>query len=261
MKSILNKGIHELLKLTHRSVSVTDSERESYIQRAAEVQLEIKNWIGKTEYEKVGLGQNCNASWYLKATDNKLASYPFDWLFTTPEFIEDMLSDNFEALLNRSQLIPHGLDAGHKRYHEWLFGHRNPASSDSDLQFLKRCIDRWNALIQSQKPVVFVTVVLNEFEKRKRWRDGFNKDFDLPKNQVLADFNPMMDKLLAINPNCKFLFIEQYTEREFELLKLHQDERAFWLKFCSVDTNTGVQYLNSVDDEIMKVIYAGFNQT
>ncbi|MCF8463413.1 MAG: papain-like cysteine peptidase [Flavobacteriales bacterium] len=260
MKSILNKGIHEVLKLTHRSVSVTDVEHETYLKRANEIQTEIKNWLGKTEHENVGLGQNCNSSWYLKATENKRASYPFDWLFTTPEIIQDMLSDNFEAFTNRNQLIPHGLDAGHKRYHEWLFGHRNPANSDSDFEFLKRCIERWNSLMQSQKPVAFVTVVLNEFEKRKRWRDGFSKDFSLPKNQTLTDFDSMMDKLQSINPNCKFLFIEQFTEQRFELSNLHQDERSLWIKFCSVDANTGVQYLNSVDDEIMKTIYGGLQQ-
>ncbi|MBP9150699.1 MAG: hypothetical protein KBF73_00305 [Flavobacteriales bacterium] len=260
MKSILNKGIHEVLKLTHRSVSVTDVERESYLKRAIEIQTEIKNWLGEIEHENVGLGQNCNSSWYLKATENKRASYPFDWLFTTPEIIQDMLSDNFEAFTNRNQLIPHGLDAGHERYHEWLFGHRNPASSDSDLNFLKRCIERWNSLMQSQTPIVFVTVVLNEFEKRNRWRNGFTKGFSLPKNQTLTDFEPMIGKVQSINPNCKFLFIEQYTERKFELIIQAKTENALWLKFCSVDTNTGVQYLNSVDDEIMKIIYGGLTQ-
>jgi hypothetical protein len=50
MKSILNKGIHEVLRMTHRSVSVTDSERKSYIARAFEIQNEIKSWVGKTNY-------------------------------------------------------------------------------------------------------------------------------------------------------------------------------------------------------------------
>jgi hypothetical protein len=260
MKSILNKGIHEVLRMTHRSVSVTDSERKSYIARAFEIQNEIKSWVGKTNYEKIGLGQNCNASWYLKTTENKLASYPFDWVFTTPELIEDILSDNFKSFLDRTQHIPHGIDAGHERYHEWLFGHRNPANSITDYEFLKRCVDRWNELIESKKPIVFVTVVLNEFEKRKRWKEGFTKQFHMPKEQTLEDFKALMDKIHLLLPNSKFLFIEQYTEQPFNLSVTDKKEQSFWLKFSAIDKNTGVQYLNSVDDEIMKIIYAGLKQ-
>lgn len=254
MKSFINKGIHEVLKLAHKSVACSDAEQTAYLNRATEVQREIKDWVGLTDYEKVSLGQNCNASWYIKATDNKRASYPFDWLFTTPEIIEDILSDNFEAFLDQSQHIPHGLDAGHERYHDWLFGHRNPASSNADLEFFKRCVARWNELTQSQKPILFVTVVLNEFDKRKRWREGFTKQFELPKEQTLKDFDSMMNCISSINPNCKFLFIEQYTEASFKLEIKAKTDQAFWLKFSAIDKNTGVQYLNSVDDEVMKTI-------
>ena len=257
MKSFINKGIHEVLKLAHKPVSCSNVEKTAYLNRAAEIQYEIKDWLGPADYEKVGLGQNCNASWYLKVTENKRASYPFDWLFTTPEIIEDILSDNFEAFLDKSQLIPHGLDAGHERYHDWLFGHRNPASSDADLEFLRRCVARWNELIQSQKPILFVTVVLNEFDKRKRWREGFSKQFELPAAQTLKDFESMMNRISAINPNCKFLFIEQYTEESFKLSTEATTENAFWLKFSAIDKNTGVQYLNNVDDAVIKTVLKG----
>ena len=257
MKSFINKGIHEVLKLAHKPVLCSAEEKTTYLIRASEIQQDIKVWLGQADYEKVGLGQNCNASWYLKATENKRASYPFDWIFTTPEIIEDILSDNFEAFLDKSQLVSRGLDAGHERYHDWLFGHRNPASSDSDLEFFKRCVARWNELIQSQKPILFVTVVLNEFDKRKRWREGFSKQFELPKAQTLNDFESMMERISVINPNSKFLFIEQYTKESFELEIKAKTDKAFWLKFSAIDKNTGVQYLNSVDDEVMKTILKG----
>lgn len=260
MKSILNKGIHEVLKLAHTPVACSAADKTAYLNRATEVQQELKEWLGTSDHEKVGLGQNCNASWYLKATENKRASYPFDWIFTTPEFIKDMLSDNFEALLNKDLLISRGLDAGHERYHGWLFGHRNPASSAADHAFFHRCVERWNELMLSQKPVLFVTVVLNESDKRKRWKEGFSKDFSMPKEQKLEDFKTMIQQISSRNPNCKFLFIEQYTQEPFELSVIEKNEEAFWLKFCSIDKNTGVQYLNKVDDEVMKTILKGLNQ-
>lgn len=260
MKSILNKAAHEILKLTHSSVTCSAEEREAYLKRASDIQNEIREWVETEDCEKVGLGQNCNASWYLKATENKRVSYPFDWIFTTPEFILDMLGDSFEQFLDRDQYIPRGMDAGHERYHEWLFGHRNPASSEGDHEFFKRCVVRWNELIQSQKPVVFVSVILNESDKRKRWKKGFTKQFQMPTDQKLSDFDGVIETILAINPNCKFLFIEQYTQEPFELSVKEKNEHAFWLKFCAIDRNTGVQYLNEVDDEVMKTIYYGLSQ-
>ncbi len=257
LKSILNKAAHEILKLTRSSVACSIEEREAYINRAIEVQSEIKDYVGIDKREKISLGQNCNASWYLKATGLKQASYPFDWIFSTPEIVLDMLEDNFEQFLNHEQYIPHGLDAGHERYHETLFGHRNPASSTSDHEFLKRCVDRWNDLMHAQKPVVFVTVVLNESGKRKRWKEGFTKYFLMPVNQTLKDYTPVIEKIQSINPNCRFLFVEQYTKEPFELSVVEKNENAFWLKFSAIDSNTGVQYLNDVDDEVMKTICNG----
>jgi len=254
MKSILNKAAHQILKLTHSTVECSDEERATYLARAEEIQTEIREWLGNTEREKIGLGQNCNASWYLKATENKRASYPFDWIFTTPELILDMLDDDFEKFLDKGQLISRGMDAGHEYYHSWLFGHRNPASSSSDHTFFQRCVNRWNELMQAQKPVVFLSVILNESEKRKRWKEGFNKNFKMPTNQKLTDFDGVIDKILSINPNCKFLFVEQYTEEPFELSVIQKTENAFWLKFCAIDSNTGVQYLNEVDDAVMKTL-------
>ncbi len=249
-----------MLKLVHTPVECSDADKTAYLNRASEVQKEINEWLGNSDYEKVGLGQNCNSSWYLKATKNKLASYPFDWIFTTPEIIEDMLADDFGAFLDKDQLISRGLDAGHERYHGWLFGHRNPASSTADHDFLGRCVERWNDLMLFQKPVVFVTVVLNESDKRKRWKEGFTKQFRMPKEQKLEGFKTLTQKILSLNPNCKFLFIEQYTQEAFELSVTEKSEQAFWLKFSSIDKNTGVQYLHEVDDEAMKTIFKGLNQ-
>lgn len=261
MKSLLNRLVHFLLRTMHGSKSVSEPERMAYLAQAKAVNRELSCWLAHRPHEYIGLGQNCNASWYIKASGNKRASYPFDWVFTTPEIILDMLGDDFEAFLDRSKFIPHGTDAGHERYHEWFFGHRNPASSDKDHDYLKRCVERWNARMASKEPIVFVTIVLNEFEKRKRWRIGFTKGFSLPKAQTISDFDQLKNKLLSINPNCRFLFIEQYTEQAFSMNIQHKDDHSLWVKFNSMGINSGVQYVNRVDDEAMKILLSGPDQT
>lgn len=254
MKSLINKGVHKLMKLVHKSISYTENERIRYLKRAREVNSEISSWVGDEDFEMIGLGQNCNASWYIKESGNKKTSYPLDWIFTTPEIILDMLDDDFESFTRKDLLIPHGIDAGHKRYHETLFGHRNPASRESDRQYLLRCVDRWRAKMKSQSPVLFLTIVLNESDKRKRWKKGFTKEFKMPTEQNLSDFENLMQRLLLVNPNAKFLFIEQQTEDDFQLSIESKTELALWLNFTSLDKNTGVQYLHEVDDEVMKTI-------
>lgn len=259
MKSLLNDLIHWLAKTFRTKRPVAAQQQAIYLAEAVSMQEAIRKWIGAEECEKIGLGQNCNASWYLKQTDNKRASYPFDWIYTTPEIIMHMLHDDFRQFLQRDLIIPHGLDAGHKVYHETLFGHRNLLRSDADYAYYVRSVDRWRRLMASHTPLVFVTVVLNETEKRKRWKEGFTKEFKLPRDQRLADFEPMMHYILLLNPNCKFLFIEQYTEGSFELKTIEKNEQVLWLKYGSVDSNTGVQYLNPMDDEVMKTIFTGLH--
>lgn len=257
MKTLLNRAIHGLLKLTHRSAAYTEEEKETYLHSAAEINASLQDWMGSEQYEFVSLGQNCNSAWYLKECGLKKASYPFDWVFTSPEILAHVLNDDFQSFMNKELIIPHGLDAGHQLYHEYFFGHRNPIRSSADYEYYQRGVERWRELMNSQRPAVFVTVVLNEPGKRKRFKDGFTKNFSLPLSQTLDDFEALMEKLQSINPNCKFLFIEQYTEDEFGLEILANDSRAFWLKYTSLDKNTGVQYLHSVDDEVMKVLLSG----
>ncbi len=109
----------------------------------------------------------------------------------------------------------------------------------------------------SQEKVLFLTIVLNESDKRKRWKKGFTKEFEMPVNQDLTSFQAMIQSVSKINPNCKFLFVEQITEGLFELKIEDKTENALWIKFSSIDKNTGVQYLNEVDDEVIKTILRG----
>ena len=242
------------MRLAHSPVPCSDDARSDYLNQAIQVNSEIREWLGDDGCQMVGLGQNCNASWYIKASGNKKASYPFDWIVTTPDIIIDILNDDFSKFLKKEMLIPHGIDAGHKRYHETFFGHRNPASRESDREYLLRCVERWKWLMNSQTPVLFLTVVLNEPDKRPRWKKGFTKNFKMPRDQGLSSFDELIQSISVINPNCKFLFLEQFTEGKFELTIKSKAENMMWVKFRSVDKNTGVQYLHKVDDEVMKTL-------
>ena len=248
---------HLFAKALQKRVHYSDAEKTMHLKNAEELFSGISEWKGSTEFEYIGLGQNCNASWYLKETGLKKASYPFDWIFTTPEIICHMIEDDFKTLLNKQHLVPLGMDAGHKVYHASFFGHRNPASSNSDFEFLERCVARWNRMMDEKRPVLFTTVVLNEPDKRKRFKRGFKGQFKMPVGQKLDDFEPMIQLLQSKNPNCKFLFIEQYTEGDFSLKPVTQNATSYWLRYSCKGSNSGVKYLNDFDDLIMKTLFRG----
>lgn len=253
MKKLIDQILHAIIKLFQKRVSYSETERIELEAKAQKLAESLKPWYHEAD-DFVSLGQNCNASWYLKDTGRKKASYPFDWIFTSPEIIIHILKDDFQSLTDPSLLVPLGMDAGHKKYHAFLFGHRNPASSRADLEFLHRCIDRWHALVGSDRSVVFLTIVLNESDKRKRFRDGFKHDFNLPANQVASDFKPMMDLILSKHANSRFVFIEQYTDSIPELKLVEHRDRMAWIRFASKGSNTGVRYLNSLDDSLLKTL-------
>jgi hypothetical protein len=65
-----------------------------------------------------------------------------------------------------------------------------------------------------------------------------------------------MKKVLSINPNARFLFIEQYTERSPAISHQIVNSSCFHIHFDSKGSNTGVKYLDGQDDFLAKLIYS-----
>ena len=53
----------------------------------------------------IPFGTNCYIASYLKRNKLKLVSYPFDWIFSYPIDIYDMINTNFEYFLNKDYYI------------------------------------------------------------------------------------------------------------------------------------------------------------
>lgn len=234
-------------KAAYHGAEATDA-----LLRCDEVCVELKAWAEGGFDEAVSLGQNCSSSWYIKECGLKKASYPFDWLATNARVLGHVLGDDFSTLLDRGQMVSLLTEGGHSFYHTRMIGHRNPARNEADFKYYVRCADRWRALMSSRQPVVFVTVVLNEYKKRPRVSRWFTEPFKLPEVQTIDDYRPVVELIGAQNPNARFLFIEQYTQGPFELAIKHQTEQQVWLKMASQGASSGVMYLDPTDDLIMR---------
>jgi hypothetical protein len=238
--------------------SIIQNEQDTVL-RAISIKEEISEWKGKQEHKLVSLGQNCNSSWYLKETGNKEASYPFDWIFSSQKIVVDAINDRFESFIDKENIISLGEKAGNKLYHNSLFNHRNPISSDEDYFYYKRAIERFLDLIDRGDSTVFVITVVNEFEKRKGWHNGFIDSMMPDFPQDLDSFSELIALMKSINKDVKFLFIEQYTESDLELDVSIKTDDIFWVKFYAGHKNTGVHYLDTLDDTIMKIVYSGLS--
>tara|TARA_R110000822_G_scaffold73498_1_gene176603 strand:- start:28 stop:753 length:726 start_codon:yes stop_codon:yes gene_type:complete len=231
------------------------------ILKAVEISNTINNWLSNVKYNKISIGENCNTSWYLKSTGNKDASYPYDWIFSNTKIVTHSIKDNFQSFLNKDLIFQVNENkAGHSLYHNGMFNHLSPLKSDNNYQYYKRASNRFiETLNNPNNNILFVCTVLPETNKRPDWASGFTSDFKLPNNQTLESFNSLIKAIKNVNSNSKFIFINQFTNNtpKIEIKTTTQD--CLWLDYYSEGSNNGVQYLNELDDLVMKIIYKGMN--
>ena len=53
------------------------------------------------------LGTLCHSSYFLKQSNLKMASYPFDWIFSNIDMIIDCIENNFDKFLDKKYYKNH----------------------------------------------------------------------------------------------------------------------------------------------------------
>lgn len=257
LRKLINK-----IKLMINPSRLDINSKNIYIDEAHSIAKEIKNILNLSpNTEIISLGENCNSAWYIKEVSLKKHSYPFDWTYSSPSIIKHCIEDHFKIFLDKSFIFPtrSGNSAGHQFYHNSLFNHRNPLKKDTDYAYYERCIKRFMNILESKKSILFVMTVVTEIDKRSGagWAKGFNEQFTLPINQNFDDMTDLIKVIREINPNCKFLFIEQYTEGNprIELVNFKNDD-FIWIKHTSFQRNTGVFFKDKTDDGLAKILFS-----
>ena len=116
----------------------------------------------------IPFGSQCFSAFFVKSINLKKESYPFDWIFSSPLMIKDILDDNFAKFLYKDNYIikdPNEKINKHKIYLPELnlFNHRNPIK-DEDYIYYIRCINRFNNILQtSEKKLFLLTSLRNNF--------------------------------------------------------------------------------------------------
>jgi len=105
-------------------------------------------------------GPTCHSSTLLKRNKYKLCSYPFDWIFSSPDVIINCIEDNFNIFLDKSYYQDindkwNNNQCGHKYYHVNMFNHFDPRN-EKDYNYYIRCVDRFKNLLKKQEHKLFI---------------------------------------------------------------------------------------------------------
>lgn len=213
------------------------------------------------EVEHISLGHNCSTSWYLKECGLKTATYPFDWVFTSCEIIVHCIKDRFKEYLDISNVVnmKNSSGAGHRLYHKQLFNHKSPIATDESYEYYRRAVQRFLEILDSDKKVVFYITVLNEFNKRPSWINGFEIDFKPKDKQDYSSCFYLIELIRSFKCESKFVIIEQYTNGSRWSVRQIETSSCdvFSFSYTSVSSSSGVSFTGFSDDYLYKKILAG----
>ena len=234
-------------------------DSQNFLLQSTKVSNELRLWQGHDSWAPISIGQNCTTAWYLKKTGKKFHSFPFDWVFSSAEIVEDCMKDSFTSFLDRSQMIKNQDGTiGHKRYHKYLFSHRDPLNDDEDFLYYERCIERFVRATELDEPIVFVCTVIQESKRRPGWANGFTGTYEMPTAQTIETFMPLMDRARSRRGKSRFVFIEQHTESSNPSLVLSEiTDNWAWINFVAGGKNTGSKFHQLVDDLSFSILLNG----
>lgn len=164
----------------------------------------------------------------------KVESYPFDWIFSNPQHVVDIMKDDFKLFLDRTLYTPTtARTCGHKIYGANMFNHRNPLGIEEDYKYYTRCVERFRRL-QSKDNTLFILSFVNKKES----------EFDTVKKDVL-----MLNNYLLTRMKNHYLFVLFHIPKQ-EILRsmIVKHENIIFLKLYTTSVSNGVRIKNATEN-------------
>ena len=192
----------------------------------------------------IPLGTNCYISSYLKRNKLKLVSYPFDWIFSYPNDIYDIINTNFEDFLNKEYYVNQDDTINynsHKKYctNLRMFNHHNPYK-DNDNEYFKRCVSRFNDVIKKEESKLFI-MFFSENNLNNEIRN-------------IIKLNELFDtKMYNYELLCIFQEVRGYqSKKEFKCKNIN------FIQISTIDMNNGVEFICEKDETFFSSIISPF---
>ena len=153
------------------------------------------------------LGTLCHSANILKRIGWKHCSFPFDWIFSSPDTIIHCLDTDFSTFLDRSFFVDEGDDdkCGHTFYYpcgKTMFNHKNPLKNEEDYQYYFRCVNRFRALLQQPDHKVFTMM----------WINMSSENVSREKANIIEQVKRLRSALLRKTNHFEFLVIFHYPD-------------------------------------------------
>jgi len=196
--------------------------------------------MGKFDYI-IPLGSNCYIASYLKRNNMKLVSYPFDWIFSYPVDIYDIINTDFEYFLNKEYYTHKDETINYNSHTKYspnltMFNHHNPYK-ESDNEYFKRCVARFNDVIKKKESKLFIMFFCE---------NNLNNEIrNIIKLQELFDEKQIINYKLL----CIFQEVRGYqSKKEFKC------KNITFIQISTIDKNNGVEFISEKDEEYIKSI-------
>jgi hypothetical protein len=202
----------------------------------------------------IPLGCYCFSSAMLADREVRKEALPFDWLFTNPLEVADIIKTDFIHYLDKDQYtdiadvapLHGGRQAGHKRYHKNFFNHKNPRN-DEDYQYSVRCVERFRKMMKSTEKKLFVV----SYRSGINPHDGKHENEGLDESQITKELL-VLDKVLKSHTKnysifCSVNYKSTSKFSDYTLKKL--SPHIILHTFYSIDLNHGLGY-GTLNDEI-----------
>ena len=192
----------------------------------------------------IPLGTNCYIASYLKRNNLKLVSYPFDWIFSYPNDIYDIINTNFEDFLNKEYYVNQDDTINYNSHMKYctnlrMFNHHNPYK-DSDNEYFKRCVLRFNNVIKKEESKLFI-MFFSENNLNNEIRN-------------IIKLNELFDtKMYNYELLCIFQEVRGYqSKKEFKCKNIN------FIQISTIDMNNGVEFICEKDETLFSSIISPF---
>jgi len=188
----------------------------------------------------ISLGCFCLSSSLLNDLNLKHNSFPFDWIFSSFELINEILEYGCQTLLEKTHYISTDSTENEKyrcSHSKWglVFNHHDPSKIEHHYNYLKRCCERFENVLSCTEDAIFLNCTRIDDEM----------SFNVLKLKLC--------KTVELLPSgCKLVvFLLQETNENSYIQHILCSEKLCIYKFCHESICTGVNFDSTKDNTLI----------
>lgn len=195
--------------------------------------------------EFCSLGPKCHSAKLLQYIGKKKESYPFDWIYSHLEMIVHCIKDEFKTFMNKQYYINGDISLKmqtHIYYYPntiTMFNHHNPLVK-TDYDFFKRCINRFQALLKSDRQKIFL----------------YFAEFSAEIQNTICEFNLQFTEFTK---NYKLLVI-LYKRDKTHTVTVEYYKQLTLINITVLSKNDGVIFESEADNSFINKILTDYSE-